>query len=257
MQSPAELGHAVTADRILLVDPEHTVLVGIERHWLAVTFQIGAGRRKIVEGALALDKLQMHQPAGSIVDVDGGGWCAMGARWIGPNTQKGSTIRRNATPIMRGAGYGQAVTLRRGCFAHVSGKAVGRCARASLKARPLIAPGPLLSKAPSTLERMSILAAAFRNSTALGVRINVALTRWIHPVAFVGTAALARPCSHAFFMFRFLARGSAGTDVSFTGRAGRGLALSRRNKRRAEERRNDQGRDCKFGSHQKSPRLQG
>src|SRR5258707_14096058 len=187
----------------------------------------------------------------------------MGERWIGPNTQKGSTIRRNATPIMQGAGYGQAVTLRRGCFAHVSGKAGSRatvrtiCERASLKVRPRIVPGPLLSRAPSTLERMSILAAAFRTSTALGVRINVALTRWIHRVAFVGTAALPRPCSHALFMFRFLARGSAGTDVSFTGRAGRGLALSRRNKRRAEERRNDKGRDCKFGSHQKSPRLQG
>jgi len=36
----------------------------------------------------------------------------------------------------------------------------------------------LLSKAPSTLERMSILAAAFRTSTALGVGINVALTRY-------------------------------------------------------------------------------
>src|SRR5258705_11855866 len=43
----------------------------------------------------------------------------------------------------------------------------------------------------------------------------------------------------------------APTDVSFTGRAGRVLALSRRNKRRAEERRNDKSRDCKFGSHQK------
>jgi hypothetical protein len=138
-----------------------------------------------------------------------------------------------------------------------AGRLFGRCERASLKVRPRIAPGPLLSKAPSTLERMSILAAAFRTSTALGVGINVALTRWIRRVAFVGTAALARPCSHAFFMFRFLARGSAGTDVPFTGRAGRGLALSRRNKRRAEERRNDKGRDCKFGSHQKSPRLQG
>src|SRR3979411_616227 len=52
-------------------------------------------------------------------------------------------------------------------------------------------------------------------------------------------------------MFRFLARSSAGTDVSFTGRAGRGLALSRRNERRAEERCNDKSRDCKFGSHQK------
>ena len=70
MQSPAELGHAIAADRILLVDPEHTVLVGVERHRLAITLQIGPGRRKIVEGALALDKLQMHQPAGGVVDVD-------------------------------------------------------------------------------------------------------------------------------------------------------------------------------------------
>src|SRR5712664_881791 len=91
----------------------------------------------------------------------------------------------------------------------------------------------------------------FRTNTALRVWIKVALTRWIRRVAFVGTAVLARPCGHAFFMFRFLARGSAGTDVSFTGRAGRGLALSRHNKRRAEDRRNNKSRDCKFGSHQK------
>src|SRR6266436_9998090 len=91
-----------------------------------------------------------------------------------------------------------------------AGRLFGRCEHASLKVRPRTAPGPLLSKAPSTLERMSILAAAFRTSTALGVGINVALTRWIRRVVFVGTAAPARPCGHAFFMFRFLARGSAG-----------------------------------------------
>src|ERR1700709_2399869 len=70
MQSPAELGHAVTGDRILLVDSEDSVRVEIGRHRLAVALQIGAGRRKIVEGALALDKLQMHQPAGGIVNID-------------------------------------------------------------------------------------------------------------------------------------------------------------------------------------------
>jgi len=84
----------------------------------------------------------MHQPAGSIVDVDGGGWYAMGARWIGPNTQKGSTIRRNATPIMRGAGYGQAVTLRRGCFAHVSGKAGSRATVRTMRTRILKSKAP-------------------------------------------------------------------------------------------------------------------
>jgi len=52
-------------------------------------------------------------------------------------------------------------------------------------------------------------------------------------------------------MLRFLARGSAGTDGSFIGSARRGLALSRRNQRRTEERRNDKSRDRKFGSHQK------
>src|SRR5260370_37994810 len=102
---------------------------------------------------------------------------------------------------------------------------------------------------------MSILFAAFRSSNVIVVGVNVAYTRWIRRVAFVGTAARARPYGHAFFMFRFLARGSAGTDVSFTGRAGRGLVLSRRNKRRAEERRNNKSRDCKFGWHQKTPKL--
>ena len=47
-------------------------------------------------------------------------------------------------------------------------------------------------------------------------------------------------------MLRFLAGCSAGTDSSRTGRAGRGLGL-----RRAEQRRNDKSRDCKFGSHRK------
>ena len=50
-------------------------------------------------------------------------------------------------------------------------------------------------------------------------------------------------------MLRFLAGRSARADGSLTGRAGRGLGLSRRNERRAEQRRNDEGRDCKFGSH--------
>ena len=42
MQSPAELGHAIAADRILLVDPEHHVLVGVECHRLAMTLQIAS-----------------------------------------------------------------------------------------------------------------------------------------------------------------------------------------------------------------------
>jgi hypothetical protein len=53
---------------------------------------------------------------------------------------------------------------------------------------------------------MSILAAAFRsNVVIIGAGTNVALIRWIRRVAFVGTAAPARSCGRAFFMFRFLA----------------------------------------------------
>jgi hypothetical protein len=86
----------------------------------------------------------------------------------------------------------------------------------------------------------------------------VVLIRWIRRAAFGGPAARARPCGHALghalFIFRFLAGGSARTDGSLTGRAGRGLALSRRHERRAEEGRNDKSRDCKFGSHQEDLR---
>src|SRR5450756_2710377 len=70
MKSPAELGHSIAADRILLVDPEHTVLVGVECHRFAMALKISSCRRKVIEGALALDKLQMHQPASRIVNVD-------------------------------------------------------------------------------------------------------------------------------------------------------------------------------------------
>ena len=99
-------------------------------------------------------------------------------------------------------------------------------------------------------ERTSVLAAAFRSSHVIGAGTSVVWTRWSHRAAFVGTAMCARSCRHPFFMLRFLGRRSAGTDGSCTGRAGCGLGLSRRNERRAEQRRNDKRRDCKFRSHQ-------
>ena len=67
VQCPAELGHAVTAQRARMVDPEHPMLVAVERDRLAPGLQIGARRVKIGKGRLALDELQMHQPAGRIV----------------------------------------------------------------------------------------------------------------------------------------------------------------------------------------------
>ena len=93
---------------------------------------------------------------------------------------------------------------------------------------------------------MSISATAFRRSQGIGPGTSVVLSRWIRRAAFVDPAARGRPCGRT--LLRFLA-GSAGTDGSFIGPAGRGLVLSRRNERRAEERRNDKSRDCKFGSH--------
>src|SRR5258705_9688760 len=76
MQTWAEWVHPPTADRILSVDPKPPVLVGIERHRLAVTLQIRRCRCKIIEGTFALDKLQMHQAAGGVVDED-----EQGALW--------------------------------------------------------------------------------------------------------------------------------------------------------------------------------
>jgi hypothetical protein len=98
-------------------------------------------------------------------------------------------------------------------------------------------------------ERISLLAAAFRSSHVIGAGTSVVWARWSHRAAFVGTATRGRACRHPFFMLRFLGRRSAGTDGSCTGRARCGLGLSRRNERRAEQRGNDKGRDCKFGSH--------
>jgi hypothetical protein len=116
------------------------------------------------------------------------------------------------------------------------------------KQKPRIAPGPLLSTAHLPSKGMSIFAAAFRSSHVVGAGTSVALIRRIRGTTL---ATCARPCGHAFFVLRFLARGGAGTDGSFAGRAGRGLILSRRNERRTEQRRHDKSRDCKFGSHQK------
>src|SRR5438105_8082602 len=70
MQSPPKLRHPVAANRILLVDTEHAVLVGIERDRLAVPLQIGPRRLEIIERRLRLHELQMHQPARRVVDVD-------------------------------------------------------------------------------------------------------------------------------------------------------------------------------------------
>src|SRR3954466_5792825 len=52
IERPTELGHAVAARRVLAIDPEHTVLVRVERHRLAVPLQIGPRGLEVVEGRL-------------------------------------------------------------------------------------------------------------------------------------------------------------------------------------------------------------
>ena len=76
MQGAAELGHAVAAERTRMVDPEDAVLVAVKGDRLAPGFEVNAGRVEIGEepapgwnrGRLALHKLQMHQPAGRVID---------------------------------------------------------------------------------------------------------------------------------------------------------------------------------------------
>jgi hypothetical protein len=44
------------------------MLVAVESNRLALGFEVGAGRVKIGKGRLTLDKLQVHQPTGRVVD---------------------------------------------------------------------------------------------------------------------------------------------------------------------------------------------
>ena len=70
MQSAPKLRHSIAARRVFLVHPKHSMLVGVERDRLAVPLQIGPRRLEIIERRLRLHKLQMHQPARRIVDVN-------------------------------------------------------------------------------------------------------------------------------------------------------------------------------------------
>src|SRR5271169_4006994 len=65
---PAFAGAGSAAQRARVVDPENPMLVAVKRHRLAPDLQIGTSRVKIGESRLALDKLQMHQPADRVVD---------------------------------------------------------------------------------------------------------------------------------------------------------------------------------------------
>jgi len=138
-----------------------------------------------------------------------------------------------------------------------AGRLFRRCELASIKKVKAPDYAGALRRVHPPPKTMSISATAFRSSHGIGPGTSVVLIRWIRRAAFVGPAARSRPCGHAFFMLRFLAGGSAGTDGSVIGCAGCGLVLSGRNERRTEQRCDDKSRDCKFGSHQNGlPRLQ-
>src|SRR3982751_1805674 len=68
IERPTELGHAVAARRVLAVDPEHAVLVGVERHRLAVALQVGPRGFEVVEGRLGRHEAQVHETARRVVN---------------------------------------------------------------------------------------------------------------------------------------------------------------------------------------------
>src|SRR5260370_9930652 len=70
-QGAPELRHtAGPARRALVVHAEDAVLVAVEGHRLAVSPEIPAGRREVVECGLDLDEAQLHQAPGGVVDVN-------------------------------------------------------------------------------------------------------------------------------------------------------------------------------------------
>src|SRR5512132_2401466 len=68
VQRPPELGHPITTERASLVDTKHPMLVAVEGDQLSPGFEVGAGGSEISKGRLALDKPEVHQATGRVVD---------------------------------------------------------------------------------------------------------------------------------------------------------------------------------------------
>lgn len=66
----AKLSLAISADGLLVVDPEDTDLVAVECQRLTVTLQVAPGGLKIGESGLRTDEQKLHQPAGRIINVN-------------------------------------------------------------------------------------------------------------------------------------------------------------------------------------------
>src|ERR1700746_328166 len=67
-QRATELGHTVTAGRLLAVHPEDAVLVAVECDRLAVLLEIRPGRAEVIKRRFRSDKPQLHQSARRIID---------------------------------------------------------------------------------------------------------------------------------------------------------------------------------------------
>ena len=82
MQRTPKLSHPVAADGTGLVDAKDAMFVAVERDRFAPGFKVRPDRMEISKGRLALDKLEVHQPAGRIVDEDK--QCALRAAVLEP-----------------------------------------------------------------------------------------------------------------------------------------------------------------------------
>ena len=119
---------------------------------------------------------------------------------------------RNVTLSMAGRGYGKAATLSRGCSARAYEAAEGRTTAPTMRTR-IRNPDLVHGDVAKTPDCAGPL-----------------LSKIHPPRSRVSILAAAFRSSHVI---------------------GAGATLSRRNERRAKDRRNNKSRDCKFGSHQK------
>ena len=82
MQRTPKLSHPVAADGTGLVDAKDAMFVAVEHDRFAPGFKVRPGRMEISKGRLALDKLEVHQPAGRVVNKDK--QCALRAAVLEP-----------------------------------------------------------------------------------------------------------------------------------------------------------------------------
>src|SRR5262249_3255653 len=91
-----------------MIDAEHPVLVAVEGDRLAPGFEVGASRVEIGKSRLALDKPQMHQAAGRMVDEHEQG--ALRAAILKPPVLAAVDLHQLADTVAPGAGLMDALS---------------------------------------------------------------------------------------------------------------------------------------------------